>query len=236
MNEALFYLNSHSIFRYRDMKRPYRILLSLVLMMFIFFVHAEAATSQGLDWGLEVSSQYNYDYVIKDENNETVKEAVFQFTVNTRPSIPDTINTWDELPTIDADVIWSNGTTVEEFALVWFMHAIDAEFVLPIGNWTFLTELYEDTAHFDGTVSDTSDYWGLDGTILVYGEATVHVDYLKTDGLMAHFLMNYYNGSITVIRQGLAAGIFDIIVDNILYMVVVVIVIAVVCIFYVKKK
>ena len=218
------------------MKRPYRILLSLVLMMFIFFVHVEAATSQGLDWGLEVGSQYNYDYIIKDENNETLKEAVIQFTVNTRPSIPDTLNTWDELPTIEAGVTWSNGTIVEEFVLAWFMHAIDAEFALPIGNWTFLTELYEDTAHFDGTVSDTSDYWGLDGTILVYGEATVHVDYLKTDGLMSHFVMNAYNGSLTAVRQGLTAGIFDIIMDNILYIGAFVVVIVVICIYFIKKK
>jgi hypothetical protein len=206
-------------------------------MGIFLLVNVEAATSQGLEWGLEVDSQHNFDYMIKDSNNETVTEAVIQFIVNTRPSIPDIVNIWDEIPTIEADITWANGTVVEEFILAWFMHAIDTDFTLPIGNWTFLTELYEDTAHFEGTVTDTGGYWRIDGTILVYGEATVHIDYLKTDGLLAHFNMIYYNGSsVTVIRQGLSGGPIDLIMDNILYIGAVAIIVVVVCIYYVKKK
>lgn len=218
------------------MKRVSQMIFSLALISMLFLVQAEAATSQGLEWGLEVGDQYNYDTVLRDSNNETIREEVIHFIVDTRPLIPDIVNVWDELPTIEADIMWANDASTEELVFDYFMYAMDVELVLPIGNWTFLIDLYEDTAHFDGTISDTDGYWGLEGIIFVYGEATVYIDYLKDDGLMAHFTVNYYNGSLDVTRQGLSGGILDLITDNIVYIGAVVVVLAVVCIYYIKKK
>jgi len=218
------------------MKRVSLMILSLALIGMFLFAHAEAATSQGLEWGLEVGDQYNYDYVVTDINNETLMEEVIHFFVTTIPSIPDIMNSWNELPIIEVDITWANGTLMEEIILEYLLYTMNVEFVLPIGNWTFLTYLYEETAHFDATISDNSSYWGFEGILFLFGETTVHVDYLKDDGLMAHFTMNRHNGSLRVTRQGLSGGILDLITDNILYIGAVVVVLAVVCIYYTKKK
>ncbi len=219
------------------MKRVSQIILSLTLMSMFFVVHVDAATSQGLDWGFEVGGQYNYDYVLKDSNNETLVEEVIHIVANTRPTIPNIVSVWDDLPAIEAEITWTNGSSVEVFALSYFMYAMDVEFVLPIGNWTLLTNLYRDSAHFDGTISDTGSYWGVEGTILVWGVVTTNIEYLKDDGLMAHYTLNANNGSLTVTRQGLSGGIIDLIMDNILYIGAgVAVILIVVCIYYVKKK
>jgi hypothetical protein len=208
----------------------------------LLVVPVAAATSQGLEWGITVGDQWNYDMTMTEEGTVTDSEVIYM-EITSRPTIANIINTWLELPASNSmlDITWANGTSLGWSGLLFiFMFFVIDQFLVPVGNYTFLTELYETSIH-NATIFDRGGYWGGEVTDEWSGASySVTVDFLKEDGMLAHYIVETSNttsgevmGSFEVVRQGLPSfDIVGLIQDNIIIVaaaVGVVLILAIVC-------
>lgn len=216
--------------------------MALGFVSMLLVVPVSAATSQGLEWGITVGDQWNYDMTATDEGTVTDTEVMYM-EVTSRPTIANIISDWTELPvsTSMLDITWANGTSLGWGGLIFiFMFFVCDQFIVPIGNFTFLTELYE-TSIFNATIFDRGGYWGGEVSEEWLGVTyEVTVDFLKEDGMLAHYMFDMKNstsnalfGSFELVRQGLPS--FDIVAllqENIILVaagVGVVLILAIVC-------
>jgi hypothetical protein len=206
------------------------------------------ATSQGLSWGIATGDKFNYTFELHDDTTNMTEGMTFEVGASI-PPIPDQINVWSQIDYPEIDAQWLNGTTIG----FWVFAIIPAgNFFLPIGNWTLMSSLVEERIDvFDLTLDATSaTYWGysfkMDG-INPNETALVHVDFLKSDGGLAHYELEIVNSTTSetlvtasLIREGLptTTGGFVLptwITDNLLFIGIGVVVIIAVLI-YIKKK
>ena len=216
------------------MKRALQVLFALSFATMFLISPVAAATSQGLEWGIEVGDQWNFDFISVTNGVTEMDEVMYFESTGGLTTIPNILTDWVSLPEPSFDVEWANGTSLGWSALIFifYMVAVD-RWAVPIGNYTLLGELYEDHVFYNGTIYETSSYWGMDTDYL--GEIDVHVDFLKADGFVAHWTVTTDNGTLSMVRQGLPSDIIGLITDNILYIGVgvgVLILLAIVC----KKK
>jgi len=216
------------------MKRALQILLAISFATMFLISPVAAATSQGLEWNIDVGDQWNFDITSVDDGVTEMSEVLYFESTGGLTTIPNILTDWVSLPEPSFDVEWANGTSLGWSALIFifYMVAVD-RWAVPIGNYTLLGDLYEDNVFYNGTIYETSSYWGMDADYL--GELDVHVDFLKADGFLAHWTVTTENGTLSMIRQGLPSDIVGLITDNILYVGVgvgVLILLAIVC----KKK
>ena len=216
------------------MKRALQLLLAISFATMFLISPVAAATSQGLEWNIEVSDQWNFDFTSVTDGVTAMDEVLYFESTGGLTTIPNILTDWVSLPEPSFDIEWANGTSLgfSAFIFIFYMVAVD-RWAVPIGNYTLLGELYEDHVFYNGTIYETSSYWGMDVDYL--GQLDVHVDFLKDDGFLAHWTVTTENGTLSMIRQGLPSDIIGLITDNILYIGVgvgVLILLAVVC----KKK
>lgn len=216
------------------MKRALQILLAISFATMFLISPVAAATSQGLEWFIEDGEQWNFDLTSVADGVTEMSEVLYFESTGGLTTIPNILTDWVSLPEPSFDVEWANGTSLGWSALIFifYMVAVD-RWAVPIGNYTLLGELYEDNVFYNGTIYETSSYWGMDVDYL--GQLDVHVDFLKDDGFLAHWTVTTENGTLSMVRQGLPSDIIGLITDNILYIGVgvgVLILLAVVC----KKK
>ena len=216
------------------MKRALQVLFALSFATMFLISPVAAATSQGLEWGIVDGDQWNFDLTSVADGVTEMDEVMYFESTGGLTTIPNILTDWVSLPEPSFDVEWANGTSLGWSALIFifYMVAVD-RWAVPIGNYTLLGELYEDHVLYNGTIYETSSYWGMDVDYL--GEMDVHVDFLKADGFLAHWTVTVENGSMSMVRQGLPSDIIGLITDNILYIGVgvgVLILLAIVC----KKK
>ncbi len=216
------------------MKRALQLLLALSFVTMFLISPVAAATSQGLEWNIDVGDQWNFDLTSVTDGVTEMDEVLYFESTGGLTTIPNILTDWVSLPEPSFDVEWANGTSLGWSALIFlfYMVAVD-RWAVPIGNYTLLGELYEDHVFYNGTIYETSSYWGMDVDYL--GELDVHVDFLKDDGFLAHWTVATENGTLSMVRQGLPSDIIGLITDNILYIGVgvgVLILLAIVC----KKK
>ena len=216
------------------MKRALQLLLAISFATMFLISPVAAATSQGLEWNIEVSDQWNFDLTSVTDGVTAMDEVLYFESTGGLTTIPNILTDWVSLPEPSFDIEWANGTSLgfSAFIFIFYMVAVD-RWAVPIGNYTLLGELYEDHVFYNGTIYETSSYWGMDVDYL--GQLDVHVDFLKDDGFLAHWTVTTENGTLSMIRQGLPSDIIGLITDNILYIGVgvgVLILLAVVC----KKK
>ncbi|TFF84692.1 hypothetical protein EU524_00580, partial [Candidatus Thorarchaeota archaeon] len=145
------------------MNRTLQIFLALALVSMFLTAPVMAASSEGLDWGVEVDDEFTYRFVINDPDmNETFDEGV-NVTVETVPSMPADVPIWDDIPEVQLDIVYTNGTEVglELLVLLGIMFA-GGLFVVPIGNFTHLGLLLNDTMFWDenSTLVNTASEWG----------------------------------------------------------------------------
>ena len=216
------------------MKRALQLLLAISFATMFLISPVAAATSQGLEWNIDVGDQWNFDLTSVTDGVTEMDEVLYFESTGGLTTIPNILTDWVSLPEPSFDVEWANGTSLGWSALIFifYMVAVD-RWAVPIGNYTLLGELYEDNVFYNGTIYETSSYWGMDVDYL--GQLDVHVDFLKDDGFLAHWTVTTENGTLSMVRQGLPSDIIGLITDNILYIGVgvgVLILLAVVC----KKK
>ena len=220
------------------MKRARELFFVFVIVAFLLMTPVAAATDQGLEWGVQDGDRFDYN-MHQSVGADVVDEALYM-TVTSRPSIADGISNWAAVPGVYiADVFWANGTSMGWAALIFLgVFFVDGEFCFPVGNWTLLTELRSSDP--DAEITDSLLFWGFSwrGTFMD-PEIQIHVsvDYLKSDGFLAHYTWETVNQTsqettftASITRQGLFLQ------DNMLLIgggVVLVLILAIVCM---KKK
>jgi hypothetical protein len=219
------------------MRRALELLFAFAIIAFLLMTPVAAATDQGLQWGVQNGDRFDFN-MHQSDGEDVINEALYM-TVDSRPSIANGISTWSAVPGVDIDVFWANGSSMGFSALIFLgIFFVDGAFCFPVGNWTLLTELRG--ADPDAQITDSIFFWGFNyrGTFIDPElQIRLGVDYLKSDGFLAHYTIEtvnqtseetIYTASIT--RQGLFLQ------DNILLIgggVVLVLVLAIVCM---KKK
>ena len=217
------------------MKRALQALLALSFVAMFIVSPVAAATSQGLEWGINVGDQWNFNITSITEGVTDIDEVMYFEATGGLSTIHNILTDWTLMPTPTFDITWENGTSLGWSALIFIFYGIVVDrWAVPIGNYTLLGELYDDHPFYNGTVYNAGNYWGMDLTENFIGsDITVHVDFLKADGFLAHWTVSTVNGSLNMVRQGLPS--FDIvgfIQDNLLLVgagVVIVLLLAVVC-------
>ncbi len=207
------------------MKRTLQIILALSLASMFLISPVAAATSQGLSWGIAVDDEFTYQFKFVDEGEVTLDEGV-NVTVTTRPTIPDPITDWLELPEVYIDLVYTNGTALGLEAIVLLgILAFGGLFALPIGNFTLLSELAQDSIWWteNHTIVNDGSVWGsrLTGTDEEIN-SVAYMHYLKSDGFLARYVIEATNttdgvkSSVSLIRDGLGTDIIGWLQDNIL--------------------
>jgi len=181
------------------MKRALTLLMVLFLVGLMQIVPVTAASNQGLEWGVMPGASIDYTLIIDADDLAFDGEIYLEYNATApAPAIPDSIANWSEIPYFDVDFFYANGTSMGIIVLT-LLAAYNMH--VPIGNWTFLSELAEDTIDVANFVLDDEDpyFWGYsweddDWEYASEGlRITVHVDFLKIDGCLSHYTMSAVN-------------------------------------------
>ncbi|MGD9397381.1 MAG: hypothetical protein PVJ05_13190 [Candidatus Thorarchaeota archaeon] len=207
-----------------------RTLQTLLVMSFVamFLISpVAAATSEGLEWGVALNDEFTFQYKVVEEGDTLIDEGV-NFTVDATPaSIDDPLTSWIGIDYVDIDMVYTNGTSMG-FAAIYLLGIILAggHFVVPVGNFTLLSELLMDSPFWteNTTLINDGTNWGARLSGLEDEMAmSVSVRYLKADGFIARYTLEAINttsgvrSSASLIRDGLGIDIIGLLTDNILY-------------------
>ena len=176
------------------------ILLVLVLsMLTLTLMPAEAATSQGFEWGLEVGDQIYYTLTYYQPSVTSDPEGTVDFysEITSLPTIPDPVSIFSQivLSTSDVEFYFTNGTPT--YPMLYLMAGV------AIGNWTLASELYD--AYGPANTSQSARDWIIQGSD-PYETTEIRVS--KTDGAVNYFrsvMVDVHDEVIyrvTVVRQG----------------------------------
>jgi len=217
------------------MKRALQALLALSFVAMLIVSPAAAATSQGLEWGIDNGDQWNFDMTSVADGSTEFDEVMYFESTGGLSTIPNILDNWTLIPKPTFDITWANGTSLGWSALIFiFYFFVTDTFAVPIGNYTLLGELYEDHPFYNGTVYNSGGYWGMELTEnILGGDVTIHVDYLKEDGFLAHWTVETVNGTLSMVRQGLPSfDIVGLLTDNALLVAagVIIILLIVICV------
>lgn len=208
------------------MKRMLQTLLVFALISMFLTAPAIAASSEGLDWGVQVDDEFTYRFTIEDpEMSEDFDEAV-NVSVTVVPPMSAEVPDWSDIPEVTVDIYYANGTApgLELLMLIGIIYA-GGQFVVPIGNFTHLSALFENYTYYteNTTIINTTSEWGasyfdIDGDERLDVSAT----YLKSDGMLARYTFQVTNTTSgetakgSFIRDGLGFDIMGWISENIL--------------------
>jgi len=179
------------------MKRALTLLTVIFLLGMMHIVPVTAATNQGLEWGVEPDVTIDYELFVEAPDISFDGGIYIEYNAPA-PVIPDSITDWLDIPYFDVDVFYANGTGMGIMVLI-LLAAYNLH--VPIGNWTFLSELAENTINVTNFVLDDEDpyFWGYswesdDWELAMDGlRITVHVDFLKIDGCLSHYTLESTN-------------------------------------------
>ncbi len=194
------------------MRRTLQAIVAFAVVAMLLTGTASAVSSQGLEWAVVVGDHWNYDLTTTDEGVVDTEELYV--VVNVTSTIPDIVTDLLDLPYANSTMTFANYTALDfstAFLMV-FLAFITPRFIFPVGNFTLLTELYNADDFYNGTVYDSGGYWGMDlnDYELLDRSTDMHADFLKTDGVLAHWTLTSSNmttsevvGSVSMVRQGL---------------------------------
>jgi hypothetical protein len=192
----------------------------LVLATLISAVPVTAQTDQGFEWGFEYDDEIHFMMHL-NATGFHIDEEIFLVSNDTLPAIPDSIDNWTDIPYTGIEAYYANRTQLG-IEILTFVAMYNA--YVPIGNWALLSDLayyrhnVENVTHasvypsFWGYRWEDDDWLLADGGMTVYSNYTinVHVEYLKTDGFLAHYSVDAYNtttmadaGEIVLERMGI---------------------------------
>jgi len=177
-------------------------------------------TDQDFEWGFAYDDEFHFMMHLNGTGLQ-IDEEIYLISNDSLPSIPDSMNNWTDIPYTGIEAYYANGTQlgIEMLTLAAMYNAY-----VPIGNWELLSDLayYRHIAENVTHASVYPSFWGYrweddnwllaDGGMTVYSNYTinVHVEYLKTDGFLAHYSVDAYNtttmadaGEIVLERMGI---------------------------------
>jgi len=198
------------------MRRTLGAMVAFAVVAMLLAGTASAVSSQGLEWAVVAGDHWSYDLTTTDEGVVDTEELYV--VVNTTSTIPDTVTILLDLPYANSTMTFANFTDLDfstAFLMI-FLAFITPRFIFPVGNYTLLTELYNADDVYNGTVYDSGGYWGMDlNDYELFNRSTdMHADFLKADGVLAHWTLTSSNetsvvGTVNMVRQGLPG--FDLI-------------------------
>ena len=127
--------------------------LSIVAIFLISqTANVTAINDQGLVWGIEVNNRFDYRVEVEFQNSTTnlsIEEKMYMI-VNELNTIPGHTTLLTDLTIFSLALgsyttFWENGTIMDNF---WFdiMSGSNPLAVYPIGNWSLLAQIFEDSA------------------------------------------------------------------------------------------
>jgi hypothetical protein len=209
------------------MKRTLQIVLVMSFIAIFLISPVEAATSEGFEWGVALNDEFTYHLKMVDEGVTTYDEGLNLTITNTPPSIQDPMPNWLDLPIINVDLVYTNGTPmgIEWLVIGFAAILVGSVLIAPIGNYTLLSELAENSLWWtvNHTVESDSTYWGVRLSGVDDGAPfSISMQYLKSDGVCSRFIIQTTNStsnkqsSVSLIRDGLGFDIIGLLQDNIL--------------------
>ena len=115
----------------------------VIMILAIPILPAQAANNQGLEWGVEIGDRFDYDVNLTYHNatyDLTIDQGMYVI-IDYLPVIPDNVSTAAQISFLGFTTYYDNGT---EMTSVWRDVLMLVPFyLLPIGNWTLITELYD---------------------------------------------------------------------------------------------
>jgi hypothetical protein len=208
------------------MKRALSIVLALTFVSMFLVSNVAAATSQGLEWGVVLNDEFQFSFDYSEIGEDSLSVIVNATVDATPPTIPDPLSDWLSIPWFDIEFELANGSMVPpEFLALFGFIAVGGLFVVPVGNYTLLSELAMDSLWWtdNHTIVNDATYWGIqlsatDGDEII----SLYVHYLKTDGMCGRYELQLSNsthaslGSASFVRLGLGFDIVGFIQDNML--------------------
>ncbi|TFG13841.1 hypothetical protein EU537_05115 [Candidatus Thorarchaeota archaeon] len=211
------------------MKRALNMIFVLAIVSMFMVSPVAAATSQGLEWGVQFGDRFDFTMTSTDED---VPSEGLYVNITDMPAlaIPDPLTDWNAIPQPDIDFWWQNGTSMGITALIFIgIFFVGGKFTLPIGNFTLLENLL--APELTGEDINTAGglwtvEWSMDTTATE--EAKITAAYSTSDGFLADYRIETWSTlndtlleSIEVTRETIPGGglddILQLLEDNILY-------------------
>jgi hypothetical protein len=127
------------------LERNVRFILGLSILSLLILAQAsnvDAVTAQGLEWGVAVNDRINYGIAVTYHNatyDLNLTEQMY-LIIDAVPVIPDNVSHLAQAALYEFTTYWDNGTVMDDF---WNNFLLIMPFyVLPIGNWSLISELY----------------------------------------------------------------------------------------------
>jgi len=195
------------------MKRTLQALLAMSFLAMIMISPVAAATSQGLQWGVAKDDQFTFKMIAVDEGDESFNEGINVTILDAPPALDDPLTNWSNIGYSNLNMTFYNGTTLGLYGIVFLgLVAVGSLFMIPIGNFTLLTELAQSSVWWNTncSITDNALYWG----ITISGMSsemnqTIKAEYLKEDGFASRYILQSTNttdskvSSVSFIRDNL---------------------------------
>ncbi len=167
----------------------------LFLAGFLLLPVANAASNQGLSWGVTEGQQFTFsvdshaELSIMDLTMTTDEAYNILMEIQNVPEIPEDIDSLSDFAGLTVDVTFANGTDIGQITPI----PIPGALALPIGNWTLMETLYE--AYFGSppglTIINDASYFGIELSTSVGDESQdITFKLLKSDGFLYSIEMN----------------------------------------------
>jgi len=181
-----------------------KILLGLSVITIILFAQTTsvaAINDQGLMWGVEINDRFDYNVELEFQDSTTsvsIDERMYAI-INELEPIPDHVTILSHLTIFRLSLgsyttYWENGTIMDSF----WIDVVDLPnpfVVYPIGNWSLISQIFEDAAPVIITQNTTvMNYSLLDFPVLGNVHETI---FLKSSGvpLSNQYIRTYDSGA-----------------------------------------
>ena len=171
-----------------------------------------AVSDQGLSWGIskDQETKYTLDVNMTLLNSTTSNSYDMSVVIDSVPDIPPNVTMIAEIPLPEVTLKFANGTEFINIA----GQALEGPFVMPIGNWSLMTDLIDAifgnlTSNEFTWISDSS-YWGYNITHDDVYPTIISFKSSRSDGVLSYMYVGAdmgVNGEYEFTMQRLGSGL-----------------------------
>jgi hypothetical protein len=180
------------------LKRTYSLAL-VVLVLGMLLPHMANAEDYGLVWGVEEGDRF--EFTLTNSFYDTTEVDDFFVEIDSLPSLDEVT----QIPVAPASFYWMDGTSMG------LEEQVSEFLVVPIGNWTFLTDKLEHQIlndYLEGHMIESFTVWGFDVALYLYAYlCELRLEISKADGVPNILRIDYYEGAtkagfVEMLRKG----------------------------------